>query len=284
VRDARRVERRPRAAAGGAPVVEDQLFFPKLVKHAKWVFVLLAIVFAVSFAFLGVGSGAGGIGDLFNGNWGDIFGGGGTTTSAEVEKDKKRIEENPKDWAAYKALAAAQAADGKLDEAIATLQQLKSQRPKDVEGLTQLAGLYRAKADEAAAKAQAAQLDAQVVVNPSTFAPAGTTPLGKAYQSLSDPVVTAIETKSNEKLQTAYSAVTSAYAQAAAAYGDVAKATPNDPLIQLTLAQMAEQSQDTTTAKQAYQRFLKLAPDDPTAPAVRDRLKQLAQQPTVSTG
>jgi len=57
VREARRVPRRPRAHAGGAPIVEDTMFFPKLRAHAKWVFVLLAIVFASSFIFLGVGSG-----------------------------------------------------------------------------------------------------------------------------------------------------------------------------------------------------------------------------------
>ena len=36
------------------------MFFPKLRKHAKWVFVLLAIVFAGGFVFLGVGSGSNG--------------------------------------------------------------------------------------------------------------------------------------------------------------------------------------------------------------------------------
>jgi tetratricopeptide (TPR) repeat protein len=282
-RQARRVERRPRAVSGGARVVEDTMFFPKLRAHAKWMFVLLAIVFMTSFVFLGVGSGSSGIGDLLQGNWGDLFG-GGSGSSAQVKKDQNRIEKNPKDYAAYRDLAAAQAADGKLDDAIATLEKLKTLHPKDIDGLTQLAGLFVRKADLARTEAIAAQAEAQTVVSPSTFAPAPTTGIGKAFQSFSYPVVDAVQKKVNDKLNAAYSKMTGAYGQAVAAYKDVAKVSPNDPSIQFALAQTAEQAQDTTTAIAAYKRFLKLAPEDPTAPAIRQRLKQLQQQPSVSTG
>src|SRR5947209_10207385 len=149
VREARRVERRPRAAGGGHQVVEDTMFFPKLRAHAKWVFVLLAVIFAGSFVFLGVGSGSSGIGDLLQGNWSTLFGGGGSGNSAQVKKDQKLIDKNPKDYAAYKDMAAAQASDGKVDAAIATLLKLKAVNPKDVDGLTQLASLYLRKADQA---------------------------------------------------------------------------------------------------------------------------------------
>src|SRR6266508_4886192 len=144
-RRARQVQRRPRAAGGGAGIAEDTMFFPKLRAHARWMFVLLAIVFGGGFVFLGVGSGSSGLGDLLQGNWSDLFS-SNSGSSAEVKKDQKRIDKNPKDYAAYKELAAALAADNKLDEAISTLEQLKSIQPKDVEGLTQLAGLYLRKA------------------------------------------------------------------------------------------------------------------------------------------
>src|SRR5215210_9142873 len=108
VREARRIERRPRAAGGGTRAVEDTMFFPKLRAHARWMFVLLAIVFGGGFVFLGVGSGSSGIGDVLS-NWGDLFG-SSSGSSAQVKKDRKRIEENPKDYAAYKDLAAALAA------------------------------------------------------------------------------------------------------------------------------------------------------------------------------
>jgi len=258
------------------------MFFPKLRAHAKWMFVLLAFVFASGFVFLGVGSGSSGLGDLLQGNWSDLFS-SSSGSSAQVKKDRKLIDSNPKDYAAYKDLAAALAADNKLDEAITTLQQLTSLQPKDVDGLTQLAGLYLRKADGARTEALAVQAEAATVVSPSTFAPASGQ-LGKAYQSLSGPIVSAVQNKVNQKLSAAYSKVTGAYSQAVAAYQNVAKVSPNDPSVQFALAQTAEQASDTKTAIAAYKRFLKLAPEDPTAPAIRQRLKQLKQQPSVSTG
>src|ERR1043165_7840231 len=98
VREARRVQRRPRAAGGGQHIVEDTMFFPKLRAHAKWMFVLLAAVFSLGFVFLGVGSGSSGIGDLLQGNWSQLFG-SGSGTSAQIGKDQKRIAKNPKDFA-----------------------------------------------------------------------------------------------------------------------------------------------------------------------------------------
>ena len=55
------------------------MFFPRLRRQAKWVFVFLALVFAVGFVAFGVGSGSSGISDLLRGNF---FGGGGTSTSS----------------------------------------------------------------------------------------------------------------------------------------------------------------------------------------------------------
>jgi tetratricopeptide (TPR) repeat protein len=282
-RQARRVERRPRAAGGGTQIAEDTMFFPKLRAHAKWMFVLLAFVFASGFVFLGVGSGSSGIGDLLQGNWSSLFGGGGGS-SAQVKKDEKLIAKNPKDYAAYRDLAAAQAADGDLDKAIATLQKLRAVHPKDVDGLTQLASFYLRKADSARTEAQVAQARAQSVVAPNAFAPAATTSIGKAYQSLSNPVLTALSTQVNNRFNAAYSKMTAAYGQAVGAYQDVAKVSPHDPSVQFALAQAAEQASDTKTAIAAYNRFLKLAPEDPLAAPIRKRVKQLQQQPTVSTG
>jgi len=266
--------------------VEDTMFFPKLRAHAKWMFVALAVIFMTSFVFLGVGSGSSGIGDLLQGNVGDFFG-GGSGTSAQIKKDQNRIAENPKDYAAYKDLAAVQASDGDIDASIATLQKLKSVNPKDVEGLTQLASLYLQKAQDARIVAANAQAESSVVADPNTFAPAAATPFGKAFKSFDTPLSSAISSESTTKFSDAYQKMTSAYSQAVTAYQDVAKANPNDPSIQFALAQTAENAQDMKTAIAAYKRFIKLAPEDPTVPAVRQRIKQLNQQaqlPAVSTG
>ena len=268
--------------------MEDTMFFPKLRAHAKWVFVLLAVVFASSFVFLGVGSGSSGIGDLLQGDWSNLFGGGGSGTSAQISKDQKRIQQNPKDYAAYRDLASAQATDGKLDDAIATLEKLRTVHSKDVAGLETLASLYIRKADAARTAAINAQTQSQGAVNPTTFAPAGSSSLGKAYQRFTNPLASAISSQASQKFSTAYSNMTSAYGLAESAYKDLAKLKRNDPLTQVTLGQTAELAQDTKTAIAAYKRFLKLAPDDSSAPAVRQRIKllqsQQQSQPTVSTG
>ena len=39
------------------PQWQEELFFQRLRNHAKWMFVLLALVFALGFVFFGVGSG-----------------------------------------------------------------------------------------------------------------------------------------------------------------------------------------------------------------------------------
>ena len=57
--------------------LEDELFFTRLRGHAKWAFALLAVVFAGSFVFLGVGSGNAGLGDVFS----NVFSGGGARRS-----------------------------------------------------------------------------------------------------------------------------------------------------------------------------------------------------------
>ncbi|MBA3717789.1 MAG: hypothetical protein H0W87_06150, partial [Actinobacteria bacterium] len=95
--------RRRRRAQSAAParVAEKTMFFPKIRRQAKWVFVLLALVFALGFVVFGVGSGGGiGLGDLFNS-------GGGSKGSASASEARDRIKKNPNDAGAYRALSTA---------------------------------------------------------------------------------------------------------------------------------------------------------------------------------
>jgi tetratricopeptide (TPR) repeat protein len=243
------------------------------------VFVLLAIVFAGGFVFLGVGSGSSGLGDLLQGNWGDLFG-SGSGSSAQVKADRDKVKKNPKDWAAYRDLASALAADGKLDEAITTLEDVRVRQPKKSadygDTLTQLAGLYLRKASDARDRAGQIQVSAPTTAATGTFGPDPSSKLGQALQS--DPITQAVQTDVNGKLSDVYDDMTSAFTSAVSVYKAVAEVTPNDPGVQFALAQTAEQAADTKTALAAYQRFLELAPDDPTAPAIKQRIKQLKQQ------
>jgi DNA-binding SARP family transcriptional activator len=268
------------------------MFFPRLRAHAKWVFVLLAIVFAGGFVFLGVGSGSG-IGDLLSGNIGNLFGGGGTSVSGQIKKDRSKIRKNPKDVAAYRDLASALRGQNKTLEAIQAYQGLLKVKPKDVDALTQLAALYLQRGDEQRSVATAIQAAAPSS-DSSTFLPPTTSPFGKALSGTADPVTgfdpidNAVTSKTTTASSKAFQEEISAYQSAVATYKTLAALTPNDPLVQTQLATAAEQASDSRTAIAAYKRFLVLAPQDPLAPAVRQRLKQLeasqSTRPASATG
>src|SRR5438874_6040825 len=102
------------------------MFFPKLRRQAKWMFVFLALVFAVGFIVFGVGSGAGGtgIGDL-------VRGGGSSSSGPSVGDAQDKIKKG--DLTAYKELTEAYRTDGKVDQAIAAGEQYVKVRPKDYE-------------------------------------------------------------------------------------------------------------------------------------------------------
>src|SRR3569833_2623528 len=127
---------RRKHAAGGNP--NQQLFFTRLRTHAKWVYVLLAVLFAVTFAFLGVGSGTnGGLDQLFSNL--NIFGGGGPS----VSKAQKEIRDHPNEPKGYRDLATAYESKGDTANAISALQQLTLQTPKDVKAWSELTRLQQ---------------------------------------------------------------------------------------------------------------------------------------------
>jgi predicted TPR repeat methyltransferase len=72
--------------------------------------------------------------------------------------------------------------------------------------------------------------------------------------------------------------MTEALTKAVAAYKLVAAAQPNDSAIQFELAQTAETANDLPTAVAAYKRFLELAPEDQSAPAVKERITLLEER------
>ena len=128
------------------PEYEKQLFFGKIRRKTKWVFALLAVVFAASFVFLGVGSGGGALSDLWNGRFGDLFGGSsGPTIDGLIAK----VQKDPRNAALRLQLAqlttSKQAPASEQIAAYSTYLQLK---PKNVTGLQGLAGAYSARVTE----------------------------------------------------------------------------------------------------------------------------------------
>ena len=269
-----KAEPRPRAARK-PPVAEQTMFFMRLRRSTKPMFIFLAVVFALSFVLLGVGSGSSGIGDLLRGNF-HLFGGGSSATSVSGAQD--RIKKNPRDAAAYRDLARAYEVKGDTAKAIDTLNTYTRLRPKDTAALTELAATYLSQADAARKQAVAAQA---AFANSSLFTPYPTT--GKLGTALGqNPITDASTTPARTAFTTAYGKMQSAYAAAVGVYKRVAAKTPNDPTVQLQLASTAEAAGDSKTAIAAYKRFLKLAPDDPSAASVKQRIKLLGSSPTAT--
>jgi len=252
---------------------EEAMFFMRLRRGTKPIFIFLALVFAASFVFLGVGSGSSGIGDLLRGNI--HFGG---SSGPSVGGAQSKIKKNPNDAAAYMELTRAYEAKGRTDDAIGALSSYIRLRPRAASALQELAGLYLAKGEGYRQRVQVAQLAAQDASLGTLFAPS-TPKLGQAVGQ--DPIAQALSTKAQTEVTNVYAKMQSAYASATAAYKTLAKATPRDPNVQLQLAQSAESASDTPTAIAAYKRFLKLAPDDPSAGAIRQHLKQLQTPSTL---
>ena len=136
------------------------MFFPRLRRQAKWVFVFLAFVFAAGFVFFGVGSGSTGLGDLLRGNF-NIFGSkGSSTNSSAVKSALKKTQAHPKDPNAWNDLASAYQTDGKLTQANTALEHLLKLRPNDTGALQRVASFYETKATDKETEARNLQAQA----------------------------------------------------------------------------------------------------------------------------
>jgi cytochrome c-type biogenesis protein CcmH/NrfG len=261
---------------------EEQLFFSRLRNHAKWMFVFLALVFGVGFVAFGVGTGSNGLSDVLKDNF--LFSSG--SASGDVGKARDRVKKHPNDAAGYLALSRALQAADKRDEAIAPMERYTRLRPKNADALRELASLYLTKGQRFQDQGQAVQAEAQASNAGALFSPPASTKLGQALSQ--DPIDSAVSSLTNVQVSTAYTGMQAAYGKAVVTYKRLTALNPKDSSAQFELAQTAEQTGDVPTAIAAYQRFLVLAPQDPTAPAVRDRIKQLqasqAQGSPTATG
>jgi tetratricopeptide (TPR) repeat protein len=265
------------------PQWQEELFFARLRVHAKWAFVLLAVVFALSFVVFGVGSGSTGISSALQNAFN--FGGGGGSSVASLAK---KVEKNPQNASDWRALATAYETKHETGLAIAALVAYTKLVPKDQDALLDLAGQYQQLAQQYSTDYSNAQQEGQTGQLPSSvFAPPAGSALGKAFadpNALKDPIGSAVQTQVAEKQNTALANYRTATTDAVAAYKKIAALSPNDPSTQILLAQAAQAANDSTTAIAAYKRFLKLAPNDPSAGQVKSQLKSLVASQAASSG
>jgi DNA-binding SARP family transcriptional activator len=246
------------------------MFFPRLRRQAKWMFVLLALVFGGGFVIFGVGSNLpSGLGDILQ----DVT----HESTASVGDARDRVRDNPRDPAAQLALADALQQNQRPDEAIAPLQRYVKMRPRDEDALRELAGLYSSKANRLNDQANVAGLEYQVASTGQLVQPKLS---GNAAQGFfqNGAFEAAAVTETSERYTELIQDAQAAAKNAQRTYKRIALLAPRDPQLQLLLASSAEQAGDPKTAIAAYERFLELAPEDSSAPAVRRAIRDLKKQ------
>jgi tetratricopeptide (TPR) repeat protein len=267
-------QRRRRAqshARKSARSAEDLMFFPKLRRRAKWVFLLLAIAFAIGFVAFGVGTGVGGtsIGDVLR----DLI--GRRSTAGSIDDARKKALSHPKDAEAQFAYANALQARGRTREAIAALTAYTALKPKDTDALRQLANLWgsiasKARQDQQVASAQAAEASAasSIAVPDSDF-------LRDVEQN---KIAQTLAQQANARAAAAQASAQSAAASQQTIYEQLTLLIPDDPSVFLSLGIAAQEANDAKSAIAAYQKFLALAPNDPSAAQVKQQIEFLKQQ------
>jgi len=260
---------RKQAAARRPPTVEQTMFFPRLRRQAKWVFLLLAVIFAGGFVFFGVGSGSTGLGDLLRGNF-NIFGSNSSSTnSSAVKSALKKTQAHPKDPNAWNDLASAYQTDGKLTEANAALEHVLKLKPNDIGALQRVAGFYETKAQNKETEAQNLQAQAPLSLA-GVLGVSSASPIGQALSN--DPTSQQL----TQKAQAAFTEANTAIQKDTDLYKRIAKLQPNDVNTQFHYAQLADITGDTAAALKAYKQVVKLAPTDPSAQQAKQRIAVLS--------
>jgi cytochrome c-type biogenesis protein CcmH/NrfG len=251
-------------AAGGNP--NQQLFFMRLRRQAKWVYVLLAVLFAITFAFLGVGSGTNGLDQLFQGL--NIFHHGGNSVSSA----QKYIQDHPSDPKGFRDLATAYETKGDTSNAISALQQYTNLRPKAAAVWSELAGLQATQAQTTIQQYRDAYTNRQLLAPSQSFLPTGK--LGQALGTNKAEQVAS--TQADATLQAVQSRAQVALSSTVDSYDKVTKLTPKDSNAWFQLAQAAQQAGNYTVAVKAYKRYLVLNPSSTSKSQIEQLIKQLS--------
>lgn len=253
----------------------------RLRGHFKWVFALLAIVFAFMFVVAGVGTSGPSMLDMLTNSGGSSDTPAKVATNTAVKEALAKTKSAPKDPQSWLALAQAYVNTGALADVPAAAAKTAELAPKDAVVQAAVADVYLAEAAAALQKAQTEYAIAQAKGNvggrpavPQTVIPGqsnGVTPFQTAQESISSTVMqdaSAIVTP----LQTQ---ATDAYKAAVVAQTIVTDLKPTDPAAWFRLGQISTAANDSIAAIAAYQTFVKLAPDDPLTPKVKAEIARL---------
>lgn len=244
------------------------MFFPKLRRRAKWVFLFLAIAFAGSFVFFGVGAGGSGIGDYIS----DFINNSPNTGTPSLDDARSAVDDNPNDANAQLDLAKAAQQAGEFNEAIAAYEAYRQLKPKDATALRSLAALYGQQVAVARREAEVANGQAAEASLPQTLAPSDSPFL---QELLGSAATDSLSGEAQARAQAASAEAQRLSRLQLGVYQELTLIVKDDPLVYLQLAQAAEGAADYASAIAAYEQFLRLAPNNASAEQVQQRIDQL---------
>jgi tetratricopeptide (TPR) repeat protein len=268
-----RARGRRRHSGGGNP--NQQLFFVRLRRGQKWLYGLLALVFAVGFAGIGVGSGnGGGLSELYTG----LFGGSG---GSSISKAQDEIQKDPAKG--YRDLAVAYEQKGNLAQAIVALQSYLQVKKKDASTWGELGGIELSQGNTYVTQYQNAQQAAQAADPSAPFLPGGA--LGSAVGQ--DPTYQGASQTAAARTSLLYQKVIGAYTAAVTDYQRASKIRPGNTTYLQELATAAQYAGNTKVELHALRSYLKVYPNAPLKKQIEKQIKTLSKgtgTPTVQSG
>jgi cytochrome c-type biogenesis protein CcmH/NrfG len=279
----RHPKKRQEAPYSATPTLNE-----RMRKNGKWVFLALAVVFGITFVFAGVGTSGPSLVDLIGQNNDSSP----TTTAADssaVQKAEAATKASPKDPQVWLSLAQAEVAAGQLDKVPAAAEQAAELAPKDATVQAAIADVYLAQAAAALQKAQTMYAEAQGggMVNGRSAVPQQVIPGQSSgatqFQTAQESIASAKFSDVSAKVSPLQTEANDAYKAAVTAQTIVTELNADDPAAWFRLGQIATAANDTTGAIAAYQRFIKLAPNDPLTAKVKEEIKRLQESLTSST-
>jgi tetratricopeptide (TPR) repeat protein len=258
------------------------MLFEKIRRTQKPVFIMLGVVFAVSFAFLGVGSAANGVNPL------DFFNSSSSSTGSIGDLTSK-TQANPKDAGAWLSLAEAYYAKGEVASSLGAYQTYLKLKPKDTTELSTAASLYDGEAAKYSQLAQYYQGKLSDLQSAASGPASGASELTTAFPT---PFQSNLEAPLQQQLTLVQQQASAAANQALALWKRAAAVQPTNESFQQQVWRDAVVVQDYKTAIPALKADIKLTTDGPTKAQLKKYLAEVealaktsssTTQPTTST-
>ena len=241
-------------------------------RQTKWVFAFLAVVFAGSFVFLGVGSGGSALTDFLNGNI-HLFGGSSGPSEKSLEK---KVAKDPGNAKLRLQLAELYKKNSHWDKSIAEYDAYLKLKPTDTTAMGELGGAYAGKITDLQSAVQSPPTPPLAAINGVSPIPSTST-LGTAISALIPTTfsVTSLQAGEAQQLQAILNKTVQKHV---GVYLRIAKQSPGDSSQFLAAANIAGTDGDLPLQIKMYKQFLVKYPTDPLVPQIKRNIKTLEKQ------